>query len=98
MYVDRITCQTFNYANDISCENNPQNIVALDPVTGQIYVLTTQPINKDPPVLFDPTQIQTAISPNTFTAQDAGRYFKKNSNTFGSEFLLKNTPTILYNF
>ena len=39
--------------------------------------MTPQPKNKDPPKLFEPTQIQTAISSNTFTAQDAGIYSQK---------------------
>ena len=33
MYVDPITRQTFNYATPIKCENNPQNIIELDPDT-----------------------------------------------------------------
>ena len=37
--------------------------------------------------MFEPTQFRTAISPNTFTAQDAGIYS-----------FLENTPTVLYNF
>ena len=73
-YVDPITRQTFDYATPITCENNPQNITALDPDTDQYYFLTPKPINRDPPLLFEPRQIQTSISPNTFTAQDAGIY------------------------
>ena len=77
MYVDPITRQTFEYANQIPCENNPQNVISLDPDTDQYYVLTPQPIKKDPSLLFEPTQIQIATSPNTFTAQDAGIYSQK---------------------
>ena len=33
MYVDLITRQTFEYNSEIPCENNPQNIIALDPLT-----------------------------------------------------------------
>ena len=35
--------QTFEYANQIPCENNPQNVISLDPDTDQFYVLTPQP-------------------------------------------------------
>ena len=35
MYVDPITRQTFEYANQIPCENNPQNVISLDPDTDQ---------------------------------------------------------------
>ena len=43
VYVDPITRQTFNYANQIPCENNPQSVIALDPDTDQFYVSTPQP-------------------------------------------------------
>ena len=56
MYVDPSTRQTFEYANQIPCENNPQNVISLDPDTDQYYVLIPQPIKKDPLLLFEPTQ------------------------------------------
>ena len=87
MYVDPITRQTFEYANQIPCENKAQNVISLDPDTNQYYVLTLQPIKKDPPLLFEPTQIQTAISPNTFTAQDAGIYSQKEFKHFWNRVL-----------
>ena len=31
MYVDLITSQTFDYATPITCENNPKNLIELDP-------------------------------------------------------------------
>ena len=49
MYVDTITCQTFAYANQFPCENNPQIVIALDPDTDQYYVLIPQPDKKDHP-------------------------------------------------
>ena len=42
MYVDPITSETFQYANQIPCENNPQNVMALDRDTNQYNVLTPQ--------------------------------------------------------
>ena len=73
MYVDPITRQTFNYAAKTGCENNPQSIIQLDPDTddGDFYVLTPDPLKREAPQMFRPTQIKTAITPNTFTAQDA---------------------------
>ena len=38
MCVNPITRQTFEYANQIPCHNNPQNVLALDPDTFQYYV------------------------------------------------------------
>ena len=76
MYVDPITRQTFNYAPPINCGNNPQNIIELDPDTddGDFYVLTPDPLKREAPQLFKPTQIKTTITPNTFTDQDVGVY------------------------
>ena len=72
MYDDPITRPTFEYVIQLPCENNPQNVIALDPDTDQYFVITAQPNKKDPPLLLEPTQTQTAFSLNAFTAQDAG--------------------------
>ena len=61
MYVDPITCQIFEYANQIPCENNPQNVIALDLDTDQYFVPTPQPFKKDTLLLFEPTQVQAVI-------------------------------------
>ena len=73
MYVDPITRQTFNYATPIECGNIPQNIIELDPDAddGDFYALTPDPLKREPPQMFKPTQIKTTITPKTFTAQDA---------------------------
>ena len=73
-------------------------LIFLDPDTDQYYVLTPRPIKKDPPLLFEPTQIQTAISPNSFTAQDAGIYSQKKLKHFWNRVFLLNILTILFNF
>ena len=78
----QITRQIFDYAVPIPCENNLQNIIALDLDTDQYCILILNPIKRYPPLLFESRQIQTAISPNTFTAQDAGKYSKKRPQTF----------------
>ena len=90
MYVGPITRQTFEYTNQTPCENNPQNVISLDPETDQYYVLTRQPIKKTP-LLFEPTQVQCAIMPNTFTAPDAAIYSQKILN-----FFLELCPFIKY--
>ena len=69
----------------IPCENNPQNVIALDPDTDRYYVHNL--LKKDPPQLFEPTQIQTAVSPNTFTARDAGIYSHKELKNFRNRVL-----------
>ena len=74
MYVDPITRQTFKYATPIECGSNPQNFIELDPNTddGDFYVLTSDLLKREAPQMFKPTQIRTTITPNAFTAQDAG--------------------------
>ena len=85
-----MTRQTFENANQKPCENNPQ-----DPDNDQYYVLTQQPNQKDPPQLFESTQ--TAISPITFTTQDAGNCPQKIINNFGIVFSSLNILMIPYN-
>ena len=76
MYVDPITRQTFDYATPITCENNPKNIIELDPDSDDqnFNMLGPEPNKRKPPLKFTPAQIKTTIRPNTFTAQDAGIY------------------------
>ena len=88
MYVDPFTRQTFEIANQIPCEKNPQNVLSLDTDIDQYYVLTPQPIKKDSSLLFEPTQVQTAISPSTFTAHDAGIYSQKELKPFWNRVLI----------
>ena len=98
MYVDPITRQTFNYATPIECGNNPQNIIELDPDTddGDFYVLTPDPLKREAPQMFRPTQIKTTITPNTFTAQDAGIYSNAELDHFWTRVLFtKHSDTTL---
>ena len=48
----------------------------VDPDTndGDFYVLTPEPLKRQAPHMFKPTQVKTTITPKTFTAQDAGIY------------------------
>ena len=89
MYVDPIKRQTFYYATPIECGNNPQNIIELDPDAdyGDFYVLTPDPLKRKAPQMFKPTQIKTTITPNTFTAQDAGIYSNAELDQFWNRVL-----------
>ena len=84
MYVDPITRQTYNYATPITCDNNPNNIIELDPDSDDqdFYILSPEPIKRKPPLMFTPSQIKTTIRPNTFTAQDAGIHSNAELNQF----------------
>ena len=98
MYVDPITRQTFNYATPIECGNNPQNIIELDPDADDedFYVLTPDPLKREPPQMFKPTQIKTTITPKTFTAQDAGIYSNAELDQFWNRVLFaKHSDTTL---
>ena len=61
-----------------------------------LFLLTRTPINimfqlhnllKNPPLLFELTQVQSAISPNTFIAQDTGIYSQKELKHFWNHVL-----------
>ena len=98
MYVDSITSQTFNYATPIECGNNSQNIIELDldADDGDFYELTPDPLKREPIQMFKPTQIKTTITPNTFTAQDAGIYSNAELDQFWNRVLIaKHSDTTL---
>ena len=59
MYVDPITRQTYDYATPITCDNNPRNIIELDPDSDDqdFYILEAEPIKRKPPPMFTPSQI-----------------------------------------
>ena len=56
MYVDPITRQTYDYATPIACDNNPRNIIELDPDSDDqdFYILGPEPIKRKPPLMFTP--------------------------------------------
>ena len=89
MYVDPITRQTYDYATPITCDNNPRNIIELDPDSDDqdFYILGPEPIKRKPPLMFTPSQIKTTIRLNTFTAQDAGMYSNAELDQFWNRIL-----------
>ena len=90
-YIDAISRQTFKYATPIYSDINPQIIVSLNPDNDKHYVITSKPVKQATPTLFESKEVQSAVSSNTFTAQEAGSYklnnfwnrvsFKKHSDT-----------------
>ena len=107
MYIDPIRRQTFDVATPISCDNNPQNSIALALEADEQYVLTLKPVLRATPRVSETKQIQSAVSPNTFTAQEAGIYSNGQITTFWNQVKFpKHTDaalkllgkTILYDF
>ena len=49
MDVDSITRQTYDYATPIPCDNNPRNIIDLDPDTDDqdFYIISPEPKNEN---------------------------------------------------
>ena len=88
MYVDPITRQTYDYATPITCDNNPRNIIELDPDSDEqdFYILGLEPIKRKPPLMFTPSQIKTTKRPNPFTAQ-AGIYSNAELDQFWNRIL-----------
>ena len=89
MYVDPITRQTYDYATPITCDNNPRNIIELDPDSDDqdFYILGPEPIKRKPPLMFTPSQIEFTIRSNTFTAQDAVIYSNAELDQFWNRIL-----------
>ena len=89
MYVDPITRQTYDYATPITCDNNPRNIIELDPDSDDqdFYILGPEPIKRKPPLMVTPSQNKTKIRPNTFTAQDAGIFSNAELDQFWNRIL-----------
>ena len=89
MYVDPITRQTNDYATPITCDNNPRNIIELDPDSDDqdFNILGPEPIKRKPPLMFTPSQVKTTLRPNTFTAQDAGIYSNAQLDQFWNRIL-----------
>ena len=92
MYVDPITRQTYDYATPIGCDNNPRNIIELDPESGDqdFCILGPEPIKRKSPLLFTTSNFKTTIRPNTFTARDAGLYSNAELDQFWNRILFSN--------
>ena len=86
--MDPITRQTYGYAAPIACDNNPRNIIELDPdsVDKDFYNLGPETIKRKPPLMFTPSN-KTTIRPNTSTTQGAGIYSNAELNQFWNRFL-----------
>ena len=100
MYVDPITRQTYDYATPVTCDNNPRNIIELDPDSEDqdFYILGPEPIKRKPPLMFTPSQIKTTIRPITFTAQDAGIYSNAELDQFWNRILFLNSLTLHFKY
>ena len=99
MYVDPITRQTFEYANQTPCENNPQNVISLDPDTNQYYVLTPQPNKKTLLYFSNLLKYKPLLALTPLLLQMQVFILKKNPCTifgiFGIVYYLQNTLLIL---
>ena len=63
MYIGQKGRQVFNYATTKSCDNNPQNVIALDLDSDEHNVLTRKPVLLASRPLFESEQVQCAKSP-----------------------------------
>ena len=89
MYVDPITRKTYDYATPIACDNNPKNIIELDPDSDDqdFYILGPEPMKQKPPLMFTPSRIKTIIRSNTFTTQNADIYSNAEIDQFWNRIL-----------
>ena len=61
LYVDPITRPTYDYAPPIACDNNPRNIIEVDPDSDDqgFYNLGPEPNKRKPPLMFTLSQNKT---------------------------------------
>ena len=91
---------TYDYATPITCDNNPRNNIELDPDSDDqdLYILGPEPIKRKPPLMFTPSQIETTIRPNTFTAQYAVYLPMQNLINFGIVFYFPNIVILHFKY
>ena len=98
MYVEFFTRHTYDNATPITRHKNPRNFIELDPDSdGQDFnILEPEPIKRKPPFMFTPSESETTMRPNTFTAQDAGFYSNAELDQFWNRILFsKHSNTTL---
>ena len=93
MYVDPTTRQTFEFANQRTCENNRKNVIALDRDTDQYYVLSPQRIT----FLYslNPLRFKLLLAPTHLLLKTQVFLCKWNSNILGIVFTSLNILIIL---
>ena len=79
--------QIFEYVTLNNGDNNPQIVKALDLDNDEHYVLTPKLVFRKALTLFETKQVQSAISPKTFTAKEAGIYSNAELQNFGNRGL-----------
>ena len=89
MYIDPITRQTYDYATSIKCDNNPRNIIDLDPDSDDqdFYILGPEPIKRKPPLMFTPFKSQLQYTLILSQPQDAGIYSNAELDQFWNRIL-----------
>ena len=70
-------------------------MIALNHDNVEHYLLTPKPVLRPTPTLFEPKQVQSAISPTTFTEQESGIYSNAELLHFSNRVLFKHSDTTL---
>ena len=71
---DTLTRQSFNYDNQKSVDNKPQKNLELELDIDEHHVLTLRQVLRPTPTLFQRIQVQSAVSPNKLTAEEAAAF------------------------
>ena len=102
MYVDPIARQTYDYATPIACDNNPKNNFVLDPDSDDkdFYIFGPERVQRKPPSMFTPSQIQNYSNPELILSQLKMLAYTLMLNLidFGTEFCFLNIPIPPFNF
>ena len=91
-----ISREAINCATPVNCQKNLQKLVALDLGNVKQYLKKLQFVLRATRALFEPKQVQSAISRSTFSAQDARIYSNAGKPIFSNRhFFTKHSENIL---
>ena len=100
MYVDPITRQTYDYATPITCDNNPRNIIELDPDSDDqdFYILGPEPIKRKPPLMFTLHKLKLQNVLTLLQLKMLVYIPMQNLTTFGIVFYFPNVRILHFNY
>ena len=90
MQIDPITRLTCNCATFVFFHSIPQNVAVFALAKDENNVLTSKFVLRATPTFFGSKQFQSAISPNNFSAQEAGIFSIAELNFFWNCLLMTN--------
>ena len=100
MYVDPITRQTYDYATPITCDNNPKNIIELDPDSDDqdFYILGLNLINANLHQCLHLLKLKLQYAQTLLQLKMLVYILMLNLTNSGTEFYFPNILTLHFNY